>query len=146
MKVIILIKILAVFTAAWVNAQQVDERLWGTWKLETVEITANGFTKQYSLEDLLVDKSRLPRNLLLSLYFFNDQVGACTSETEFSYEMETNIKGSFTTNNGELTTTIYGEQPRTFTYTIEDDLLKIRYSQANTQFDVNYKLIAKNIR
>ena len=87
MKEIVLINILAVFTAGWLNAQQVDERLWDTRRLETVEMTADGANRTYAIEALLTD-----------------------------------------------------------TYTIEGDFLKIRYSQADTQFDGTYKLIAKNIR
>ena len=121
------------------NAATVDERLWATWGLETVEITTGGVSNSYALEVLLADREKLPRNLFVSLYFFDDQVGACSSEEDFAYKFNINVKGSFSTSNGQLTVTLYERQPRTFAYTFEDGYLKIRYTQGETQYDLIYK-------
>ena len=125
----------------------VDERLWGTWGLETVAITTGETVKTYALADLFADRSLLPADLFLSLYFFDDQVGACSSGKELVYELDINVKGAFTVNKGQLTISLYEEyeeQPHTFAYAVEDALLKLRYTQAGAQFELTYKLIAKN--
>jgi len=122
------------------NAQHIDENLWGSWQIETIAITIDGVSKTYSIEELLTDKNRLPRNMFTSLYFHENGIGVNNTETEFdSDDNMVSLKGTFTAGNGEMVVTMYGEQSRTFSYTIENNLLKIHYAQANRQFDLTYK-------
>ena len=147
LKIAVIAVLFSLFVTGWTSAQQIDERLWGTWLLDTVELTAQrGATQQHSLTSLFADKSNLPRNMFTQLYFFDDQIGVCSTETEFVRGEEVSMKGSFTTNDGELIITIRGEQSRQFVYSIEDDLLKISYTDGDTQFYLIYKLWLKNVR
>lgn len=133
-------------TTSRAEAQQADERLWATWNLESIEITVGKTTQSYTLEELLSDKKKLPRNLFTSLYFYENEIGVSNTESEFvSDDDMVSLKGRFITNNGTLIVTMYGEEPRVFTYTIEDDVLNIRYTAAERQFYLTYKLIAKNV-
>ncbi len=116
----------------------VDHRLWGTWNLDIVELTKNGVTKKYSLDVLLADKNNLPRNMFTSLYFFDDQIGVHSTETEFGFDV--NLKGSFTANDGILTVTMREEQSRSFMYVIENEMLRIWHTKGDTQFNLIYKL------
>jgi len=122
-----------------VNNVTVDERLWATWGLETVEITTDNSSKTYTLADLLADKNLLSENLFLSLYFFEHRLGATSSQKEFVYEFDINVKGSFSTDNGHLTITLYEQPPLTFVYAIENDRLNIHYTQGNRQYHLIYK-------
>jgi len=124
----------------------VDEQLWATWGLETLTITTGEAVQTYTLAAMLTDRNLLPADLFLSLYFFDDKVGVCSSGKDFFYEFDINVKGSFTANRGQLTITLYDEQPRVFEYVIENGLLKLHYTQAGVQFDLIYKLTAQNLR
>ena len=146
LKIAVITVIFSLFVTGWTSAQQIDERLWGIWLLDTVELTAQrGATQRHSLASLFADKSKLPRNMFTQLYFFDDQIGVCNTETEFARGEDVSMKGSFTANDGELMVTIQGEQSRTFLYSIEDDLLKISYTEGDTQFYLIYKLWLKNV-
>jgi len=129
-----------------ITGTTVDERLWATWGLKTAEITVGGNVKTYTLKTLLADRDNLPENVFLSLYFFDDQVGICISEKGFINEFDVNAKGSFSINNGELTIAIYEEQSHTFTYAVENDQLNVRYTYKDVQYNLTYKLIARNFR
>ena len=132
---------LSLFMVNNLQAQTNPEDLWGTWDLETVEITKSGVTETHSLTGLLADKENLPRNMFTLLYFFNNQIGVNNTESEFVSGENLNLKGAFTANDGILTITINNEQPRTFSYIIENDLLKIWYTQDDeTQLYLVYKL------
>lgn len=122
---------------------KVDQRLFGVWSLETVKITTAKDAKTYTLEALFADKSKLPRNLFTMLYFVGDEIGIHSTETEFVSADNVSLKGSFTTNNGEMIVTMQGEQARTFTYTIENERLEIWYTKDDTQYYLMYKLTAK---
>ena len=137
----IILTCLLLLTGIIAQAGTLDERLWGTWGLETATVTTGSDVKAYTVESLLADRDKLPKNLFLSLLFFNDQMGACSSEEALVYEFDMNVKGSFSTDNGQLTVTLREKQPRTFAYVIENDKLKVRYTQGNTQYDLIYKLI-----
>ena len=137
--------IFSFFVMSWVNAQQIDNNLWGIWKLSMVELTKGGVTRTCTYEDLLADKNNLPRNMFTSLYFFGDKVGVGSTETEFVPSENLNFKGTFTTNNGQLIVTIKGEQPRTFAYEVDNSLLKIRYTEGDVQFYLIFKLSLKHI-
>lgn len=129
-----------------VNNAMIDEHLWATWGLETAVITADNSSKTYTLADLLAEKNLLAGNIFLSLYFFDNQVGVTLNKTAFSPEFEQSLKGFVTTNNGELTMTMRDRQTHTFMYVIENERLKISYTQADTQYYLTYKLLTKNIR
>jgi len=133
--------LLSLFMVNNLHAQTNPEDLWGTWELETVAITKQGVTEIHLLTDLLTDKENLPRNMFTRLYFFNDQVGVNNTESEFVSGENLNFKGSFTADDGILIITINNEQPRIFTYIIENDLLQIWYMQDDdTQLYLVYKL------
>jgi hypothetical protein len=108
-------------------------------------MTKQGITKKYSLNDLFADKKNLPRNMFTTLYFFDNQIGVHSTETEFVAPENVSLKGSFTTNNQQLIVTMREEQPRTFTYKIENEYLKIWYVQDDTQFYLIYKLTSKHL-
>ena len=126
------------------NAATVDERLWATWGLETVEITTGGVTKEYSLETLLANANIIPSNLFTLFIFFGNEVeaGISHAHAEFAAEKEsrlTALKGTFTTENGQLTITLREKQPRTFGYSIENNRLKISFNHSGAQFNLIYK-------
>ena len=146
LKTISIISLFCCFTTILTNAQNIDERLWATWNLETVELTVQGTTQKYSWTVLRANKNLLPRNMFTALYFFDDQVGINSSETEFVSVENLCMKGSFSTNNGELIITLCEEQPRKFTYTIENDVLKLMYTVGITQLNLSFKLTLKNVR
>jgi len=134
--------LLSLFVLNNIQAQTNPKDLWGVWELETVKITRHGVTEIYSLTDLLADKENLPRNMFTRLYFFTNRVGVQNTESEFVSDDNLNYKGSFTADDGILIITIYDEQPRIFTYIIENDLLQIWYMQDDdTQLYLVYKLI-----
>jgi len=137
--------LLVLFTANNLQAQTDPTQLWGYWDLETVELTKHGVTEKYSIETLLLDLENLPRNMFTQFYFFSDQIGVSSTEEIFLPGETHNHKGSFTTEGGKLLITLRGEQPRIFTYLIEDDLLKIEYTQEDVQFHLVYKLTLKNV-
>jgi hypothetical protein len=122
------------------QAQHSHKQLWGTWVLDTIGVTKQGVSEKHSLTDLLADKENLPRNMFTMLYFFDNQVGVGSTETEFVPAENLSLKGSFTTDNGKLIVTMQEEQPRVFTYAIENEVLKIWYTQEDTQFYLIYKL------
>jgi len=127
-----------------IEISAVDERLRGTWTLETAELTAGGVTQKQTLETLFDDVNKLPRDLLTALYFFDNRVGVNSTETEFVSNVS--LKGSFfTTNNELLTINLYGEEARVFTYVVENECLKIWYERSQVQFYLIYKLEIKNI-
>ena len=138
-----LIIMYACLTAGTVSAQTVDERLWGRWDLDSVVLTSNRIAQKYNLPVLLADKSKLPRNMLTSLYFFEDQIGVNTTETEFVPAENVSMKGSFTTDNGKLTITMQDRTTRAFTYTVDDRTLKIWYVEGIIEFYLIYKLTFK---
>ncbi|MDR1729038.1 MAG: hypothetical protein LBR52_00020 [Prevotellaceae bacterium] len=121
----------------------VDHRLWGTWDLDTVELTRNGVTKKYALDVLLADKNNLPRNMFTQLYFFANQIGVSNTEEEFIAGESLNLKGSFTVDNGNLIVTMQEEHSRVFTYTIENKFLKIWFTRGDTQF---YLIYSKDVQ
>ena len=133
------------FTMSGIKAQSIDERLWGTWKLSTIVLTVQGITQEYTMEALLANKSKLPRNMFTGLLFFEDQVGVNSTETEFVPTEELSLKGTFTTDNGKLVISLRGKQPRSFAYEFENSFLRIRYTQGDTQFYLVYKLILKPV-
>ena len=143
LKIAVITVLFSLFVTGWVNAQQIDKRLWGTWNLDEIELKKSGTTRQYTLDALLADKGNLPRNMFTWLYFFNDQIGVHSTETEFRRAEDLNLKGRFTTNNGQLIVTMRGEISRSFDYEIEDNLLRIRYTDEVYQFFLVYKLIHK---
>jgi len=133
--------LLSLFMVNNLQAQTNPEDLWGTWDLETVEITRQGVSETHYLESLLADKENLPRNMFTQFYFFSDQVGVSSTEEIFVSGGNLNLKGSFTADDGILIISIYDEQPRTFTYIIENDMLQIWYTQEDdTQLYLVYKL------
>ncbi|MDR0296340.1 MAG: hypothetical protein LBH91_09260 [Prevotellaceae bacterium] len=132
-------------TKAQDNTQPVDKGLWATWELETITISTQDLTRSHSLEELLAKKSKLPRNMFTSLYFFENEIGVNSTGAEsVSDSNMISLKGTYTAGNGELVVNIYGEQSRTFNYAIENDILKISYSHAEGQFYLLYKLIARS--
>ncbi|MCL2097819.1 MAG: hypothetical protein FWH23_03560 [Bacteroidales bacterium] len=139
MIMVLCILLLCCFTTGKASAQHSDERLEGLWELKTITITVDDVSQTYSVEELLADKSRLPRNMFTSLYFFDDQIGVNSTETEFVPEVS--LKGTFTANEGTLIVTMREEQSRTFNYTFENELLKIEYTQASRQFYLIYKKV-----
>ncbi|MCL2098721.1 MAG: hypothetical protein FWH23_08210 [Bacteroidales bacterium] len=133
----------AAFAQTGENSTTVDERLWAIWSLETVEITADGTTKQYSLETLLANTSILPRNMFTTLDFFGNEIEADISyaHTEFAAEAEsllTAVKGTFTASNGQLTLSLREKEPRTLAYSIENNLLRISFSYEDRKFNLIY--------
>ena len=132
--------LLSFFMASNLHAQTNPEDLWGIWDLEIVEITRYGESEIHTLESLYADKENLPRNMFTQLFFFDDQVGTKSTEELFASERNLNHKGSFSINDGILSINIDTEQPRFFTYIIEDELLKIDYTQEDTHFYLVYKL------
>ena len=139
MKIAVITVMFSLFVVGWVNAQQIDNRLWGAWSLDTIELKKDGVPRQYTLETLLADKSNLPRNMFTRLYFIEDQIGVHTTEAEFVSMTNVSLKGNFTTDDGLLIVTMYGEQSRIFTYAIDSELLKIRYTEGDTQLYLIYK-------
>ena len=145
-KTVIWIILLSSFSLSWIKAQSIDERLWGTWKLSTVEITVQGVTQESTMEALFADKSKLPRNMFTGLLFIENQVGINSTETEFVSMEELSLKGTFTTDNGELVITLRGKQPRSYAYEVGNSLLKIRYTQGDTQFYLVFKLTLQHVQ
>ena len=129
----------SLFVTSWASAQQIDQNLWGTWKLTRVEITADEVTKQYSLEEFLLDRYMLPKNRFIALGFDKDTVGVYTSINEMEFPPNAKVEGLFTTNNGELTLTIQNFPSCVFAYTVENKLLKISYAYDNKIFDLIYQ-------
>jgi len=125
------------------QAQNNHERLWGVWSLDSVELTNNGNTEKYSMETLFANQELLPRNIFTRLYFFADQIGISTTEEIFLPDENHNQKGSFTIEGNKLFITLRGEQPRKFTYLIEDEFLKTWHRQDDTEFNLVYKLLFK---
>ena len=146
LKIAVLTVVFSSFMPNWANAQQIDNRLWGTWRLSMVEITTDGVTRACTSEALLADKSNLPRNLFTGLYFFDEKVGVNSTETEFVPSDRVRLKGTFTANNGTLIITLRGEEPREFSYEVGNELLNIRYTEGDTQFYLIYKLSLKNVQ
>ena len=144
-KMLIFLVVMSVsfFSTTFVGAQEIDKRLWGVWDLDSVELTINRVTQKYPLPVLMADKSRLPRNMFTQLYFFSDQIGVNSTETEFVPVENVTLKGSFTTNNGSLVITLRGEPPLIFTYSIEGNRLDIRYTVGEIQFYLIFKLTSK---
>lgn len=138
-----IVMIFACLCTGRLHAQNVDQRLWGIWDLETVEITSNNVTQQYPFADLLTNKETLPRNMFTSLAFFANEVAVNRTDIYFIPAHEVNMKGSFSTNNGQLTITIRTEEPRTFDYTIESETLKLKYTELNMQYQLFFKLTSK---
>jgi len=132
--------LLVLFTTTNLQAQTEHRHLWGTWELETIEITKQGVPEIHYLESLLADKENLPRNMFTQLYFFNDQVGVSSTEEIFVSGGNLNVKGSYTADDGVLIITMNNELPRMFTYIIENELLKIWYTQDNIELHLVYKL------
>ena len=131
------------FTVAYANTQDVDEQLWGEWELETVEINTEGKIETYTLNDLLADKSKLTSNMFKFIYIFGNEIEVNINDLpDYAYENEIRLnalKGTFATNNGQLTISLREKQVRIFTYTVENKQLKIRYIQENTQYELIYK-------
>ena len=140
---ITLIIVYACLTRGSVSAQTTDERLWGVWDLDSIELTINSVTQRYTLPVLLANRSILPRNMLTQLYFFKDQIGVNSTETEFVSAENVSLKGSFTANDGKLNVTMRDGNARTFNYSIENEFLKIRYSESPIEFYLIYRLTAK---
>ena len=134
------------FVTRWASAQQIDQNLWGTWELNTVELTKQGVVAQKSsLTDLFANKNNLPRNMFTQLYFFDDQIGVNSTETEFVSAENLSLKGNYTANDGTLIVTMYGEPSRIFTYALSNERLEIWYTEEGTQFYLVYKLIVKYV-
>jgi len=127
----------AAFAQTGENSTTVDERLLGIWNLERVEITADGYTKEYSREDFNLDEYMLPANKITTLDFSRNQltVNVGKADTEFT----SGLQGSFSTDKGQLTLSIGGQAPRAFVYTIDKGLLRISFSREDMQFDLIYK-------
>jgi len=126
------------------NSIIIDDRLWGAWNLEAVEITTGKDVKTYTLETLLANANIIPSNLFTLLVFFENivEAGISHNHTEFASEKEsrlTALKGTFTTKNGQLTINLHEKQPRTFVYSIENNRLKISFNHSGTQFNLIYK-------
>ena len=138
---IALIIVYACLTRGSVSAQTTDERLLGLWDLDSIELTVNRAVQKYSLPALLANRSILPRNMLTSLYFFDDQVGVNNTEMLFDPGSAMSLKGSFVANNGELTITFNDRISRSFRYEFENERLRIRYSLGGTDFYLIYKLL-----
>jgi len=136
--------VLVLFTANNLQAQNTHEPLWGVWSLEIVEISKQGVSETHSYEALLADKENLPRNMFTSLYFFDDNIGINTTESEFVSGENLNQKGLFGIENGNLIITLFNEQPRIFSYVIENECLKLWYKQDETEFYLVYTLTIKN--
>jgi len=137
--------LLSLFISNSLQAQTNSEDLWGTWSLDTIEITKNGVSTKHSIETLLKDRANLPRHLFTQLYFFDNQIGVHSTESEFGSTESQSFKGSYTTDNGKLIVTMREGQPRTFAYILENEILKIWYTRGDTQFYLVYKLIYKNV-
>jgi len=139
LKTLILAMLLLCITTAGASAQEVDERLWATWELKTVEITAGNLTTTYSLAQLRADMDKMPRNIFTSISFFDGgQVRVQNSETEFGSE-KASLGGVFTVKDGKLLVTMWGdEEPLTFDYTIENNMLKLRYPQNERPLSLTY--------
>ena len=131
---------LATFLA---NGQEIDKRLWGTWQLDSVGLTVNRVEQKYKLSTLLANKSLLPRNLFTTLSFDSGDLGVHTSETEFLPAEQVCFKGSYTTNAGKILITMRNDLKREFSYSIENDVLRIWYEEGPVQFALIYKLLAK---
>jgi len=119
---------------------QIDERLFGDWNLEAVEITMPEYTKQYSQEDLRLDFNMLPGSRFVSLSFTNGQVeiGINHTNTDFVSTVE-KVNALFTASKGQLTLTLPEKEPRTFVYTLDDGLLKINFIRTGEQYSLIYK-------
>ena len=142
-KKILIIVALVCSATVFAEAQETDKQLWGTWQLDSVQLTINFVSQKYALPALYLDKSKLPRNLFTSLYFDGDDIGVSTTETEFLPAEQVCFKGSFATNSGKILITMRDEQKREFSYSLEKDVLRIGYFEGTIQFALVYKLIAK---
>ena len=136
----LILVLLSLFILNNLHAQNSYEQLWGTWDLDTIEMTRQGVTEIHSLESLYADKENLPRNMFTQFYFFSNQIGGHNTESELVPSEDLNQKGYFSTDDGKLIITMGDEQPRIFTYIIKNDFLKIWYTQDDTQFYLVYKL------
>jgi len=130
---------IAAATTAQLFAQNNYQHIWGNWDLDTIEITKQGVTEIYSIETLLADKENIPRNMFTRLFFFDDQIGISSTEEIIAQGQPINQKGSFTIENEKLIVTMNNEQSRTFTYSVENDFLKIEYTRGSTEFKLIYK-------
>ena len=136
--------LMSLFMLNNLQAQTSKEDLQGTWSLDMAEITKQWVTEKHTLESLYADKENLPRNMFIRLYFFDGYMSVDTTESEFLPGEKVNSKGTFIIDDGKLIVTMRNEQPRIFTYSIEDEFLKVWYTQEDTEFYLVYKLFNNN--
>ena len=133
--------LLSLFVLNNLHAQTTPEHLWGTWELDTVEITKEEITEKHSLKNLLADLQNLPRDMFTRLYFIDDKIEINSTEEMFLPQENWNQKGSFSVEDNKLLIKLQREESRIFTYLITDDLLKIEFTRKETHFNLNYKLL-----
>jgi len=135
----------ACLTTVFAKGQDFDKSLWGAWKLDSVELTTNRITQKYALSVLYANKSLLPRNMFTLISFNRDELYVNTTETEFVPSVDVCFKGTFTTKDGKIFITMRDNQTREFTYSVENETLKIRYEEGSVQFYLIFKLAHKYV-
>jgi hypothetical protein len=126
-KIIALLSIICLTTAYNTKAQNIDQRLWGTWELQNVGLTTvrNGISLpsiSLSAETIWKNLSVLPGELELPLvvYCFDNNVGLCITGAQYAEYGNINEKGTFSTADNKLTLNmIRNEKPLTFSFPYE---------------------------
>ena len=116
------------------------------WVLDALELTlGDRSTQRYPVSNLLANKNLLPVNMFTIIHFFDDvvEVDIRYAELEFPSEDEKSLKGTFATNNDQLTIILSEKQPRSFTYIIENERFVMKFTLAGVQFSLVYKLVTK---
>ena len=153
MKTKLLLCVVTFFSLAFAtHAQQADSRLWGTWELQSAKQTTfqNGENKgtiNLQKADLMKADAQVPQDLFLLLYFFDNNVGACTAGKESSQFMDINEKGTFSTSGNNLTikltkVSLRGDIQVTHNleYSVQGSRLTINYTLPDTtDTRVNYQ-------
>jgi len=119
-------------------SQTVDENLWGTWELQSGTQTSSGnnqtrSTTEIQPQALLKQKTGLPEDLFLLLYFFDNNIGICSTNGSIEF-LNINDKGTFYTEGDQLAVTLNRTEPVTyqFTYSVKDDELTLHYNTLGT--------------
>jgi len=119
-------------------SQTVDENLWGTWELQSGTQTSSGNnqtrnTVEIQPQAMLKQKTGLPEDLFLLLYFFDNNIGVCSTNGPIEF-LNINDKGTFYTEGNQLVVTLNRKEPVTypFTYSVKDDELTLHYNVSGT--------------
>ena len=124
------------FSGVVVNAQSVDSRLWGEWKLESmqqtiVENNKEKETKTLLVQSIIAQRSSLEEDVFLLLYMFENIIGVCSTNNYTNF-VDVNDKGSFATKDNHLTITLNSRlEPLTldFTYYLSGEKLFLTIDQ-----------------